>query len=201
MGSQRQTLNHRGLSLVEIMISATLLLTVLALMAQTLWSGLRISGKAMNRVDLVTQASFCLSKVAADMEQTQPAGVVYEQTPSRFAMSVHRIDSLNPYGVRVWEDRVHLYLWENQSIVRSHRAGVPQGSPTRLSPNDLQNLVSEQQPRTLSSHATVFKLEDQDETTLTLELPLELTIRLEKQAQSNAPETVEMKKTIHIRNL
>lgn len=200
MGPQRPSL-ERGLSLVEILIGSALLLTVLGLLGQVIWSGLRISGKAMNRVDLVTRANFCLDTIATDLERSQPAGIVFEQSPTRLAMSVHRIDALNAFGVRIWEKDLVLHLWDGGEVVRSLRSGVAQTSPSRLSPLELRDLVSGERPRTLTKDVVGLKIEDQDESTLTRELPFEITVTLERQAQTNAVERVEFKKTIHIKNL
>lgn len=202
MGSQRQALNRsRALTLVEVLIASALLLTLLGIFSQVLWTGLRASGKAMNRVDLLTQANFCLGTMAEDMERSQPAGIVFSSTPDRLALSVHRIASLSPYGTHIWEKELVLYLWEGNTVVRSLQTEVKPSSPLRLTSEELQNLVPGNTPRTLASGVSLLRLEDQDESTPTRELPFELSLVIEKQRQTNTVGKVELKRTVHIKNL
>lgn len=200
MGSKRAAL-VRGLTLVEILIASALLLTMMGILSQVLWTGLRASGKAMNRVDLLTQASFCLATMAEDMERSQPAGIVFSSDPDRLALSVHRIASLSPYGTHLWEQDLTLYLWEGDAVVRSLKKDVRPSSPLRLSADELRDLMPESEPRTLASGVTVLEIEDQNPATITRELPFELNLVIEKQTQTNEVGRVELRRTVHIKNL
>ncbi len=175
----------RGLTLVETLISAALVLLVLGLGMRFLIPLLQLQQTEGERVELHQRAGITLAEIRRDLHRTSPGGTSLAISPEQVLLAMHPCENIAHDGTLVWQDQLILYRWDiaEEVLTRSiwsdpNRALLRASAPTRLEPGHLQSLVG--QPMILAREIpgiTLFEVDHRGVTPASLTYPL--TVRLQ----------------------
>jgi type II secretory pathway component PulJ len=150
--------DRRGLSLVETLLSATLLLLVLGLGARFLIPLLRMQADNGARSELQQRAAILLDELRDDLAHTTAAGVSLVQSPEEVLLGIHGLDNLAQDGTMVWRDSLVVYRWTSdeglykRAVWRdTERRLLRASAPCRISEETLRELAVQTPAQRVSS--------------------------------------------------
>jgi hypothetical protein len=142
--------DSRGLSLVEVLISAGLVLLVLGLGTSFLIPLMRMQVDGAESAELGQRSTMLLEELRRDLNQSSAAGLTLLQSEQEVLLAIHASDNVAQDGTLVWKDSLVIYHWTSAS--KQWRRGVwrdqPRrvlraAAPTRLSEDDLRQAATE----------------------------------------------------------
>jgi hypothetical protein len=142
--------SRKGLTLLELTISATLILLVLGLGASFLLPLLRMQVKGAERAELQQRASVLTEELRRDLSQSNAAGVSLFQQGGEMMLAVHLCENVAQDGTLVWKDRLSVHHWSRSTgrwtrgqWVDPQRKWLRANAPTRLAEGTLRRLLAE----------------------------------------------------------
>lgn len=191
-------IQHRALSLLEVLMAAGLGLALLALLVQVLVPMMRASRRASVQIALQQTGLVVLDRLAQDMQLSVWAGLAHASAPNQEILGVHRLSQIDSSGAQTFEDALVVYLWQAPNVTR--RVVPPNGS-------DLFNVEAPFQPG--AGRLTAMALNDTpresrivgaDVQRLALRLQsLTSTVSMQVTVQAQE-ESLELERTISLRN-
>lgn len=183
----------RGFSLLEIMMAASLLLLLLALVVQIIVPMGKGSVRGAQQVELQQLAAMTLQRLTRDLEMAGPGGIAC-QPGDPVVLALHRLMDVGGDGSQIYSDQVDLYWWSPRDRVLRHRAQGPVSRSRVSLPPDPAALLSGPNARVIA--AQVSELE------LTLR-PTAVVIHLALEAPApdgKPPERFSLDRTVYLRN-
>lgn len=194
------------MTLLEVVIAAFMLLTMLGVLTLLVVPSIRNSQAGMARSWMQQQAFLVLDKVGDDLQRTARQGVSYSPGPP-VQLGMVRLLDVTPESTQVWERKAVLYTLESgvlrRQVVRSLEATNPDATaPQQLTPGTLQELASSTDPeaesRVLARSVTDFLVAV--DTSRHPDCPVSLTVGVERRTQAKEPERFRVSRTISVRN-
>lgn len=196
----------RGFTILEIMVSAALLLLATGLIFQFLVPALQASSRSQVRVEMQQTATVALEYMVRDLERTSPGGVTLESG----ILAVNPVEQLQNDGTLIWEDVFVVYYWDttNQRLIRREwPPGPPAPRPEHLFRGRAKRLdsailsqisVPAPDDRVMATGVIDFAVEDTG--TGVLAQPLTVRLRLQRGANTgrSEQETFEMKRVVYL---
>lgn len=153
--------DSRGLSLVETLLSAALILFVLGLGASFLFPLFRMQLRGTESAELEQRSAIILEDLRRDLAQTSAAGVTLLQTPDEVLLGIHAYDNVAQDGTLVWKDSLLIHQWSasdgqwRRSVwTDSRRQVLRAGAPTRIQQDLLRQAASQSTPLRISVGVT-----------------------------------------------
>ncbi len=184
---------RRGFSLLEIMMAASLLLLLLALVVQIIVPMGKGSVRGAQQVELQQLAAMTVQRLARELETAGPGGISY-LPGDPVILALHRLVDVGGDGSQIYSDQVDLYWWSPRDRVLRHRAQGPVSRSRVSLPPDPAALLSGPNARVIA--AQVSELE------LTLR-PTAVAIHLALEAPApdgKPPERFSLDRTVYLRN-
>lgn len=110
----RASRGSHGMSVLEMLIAASLVLMLLALLGQVLVPSLSILGKSSLRNGLQQEGRQALERLERDLRRSTGFGV----TLGTAALAIHRMKDGTFTGAQQWEDELAVYAWQKPVLVR-----------------------------------------------------------------------------------
>lgn len=124
----------RGVTLVELLIAATLFLLVTGLAFGYLVPATRAAAKMRARSHLQQSAAVVLSKISQAASTTSPGGFGWSEGPELFALAFNPVDDVQPGDALVrWSEVYDLFWWDAATFTVRQRRWPP-GDPSPLPP-------------------------------------------------------------------
>jgi hypothetical protein len=194
-------LKSRGLTLLEVLVTAALALLIGGLILQFIMDLFRTSARATTHDGLQSRATILLSRLSSELSQATLPSLALKPD----AVAFTRLLTLTGTGQRVWEEKSRVYSWESESktLWFQECPPLPAGltlvyTPTR--PPHISDLALERiaDPTNgtmtpLSDGVTNFVLTQEGDV-------IRLTLALEAPAHDNRVERFELRKTVGLRN-
>jgi hypothetical protein len=178
--------SRRGFTLIEVVLTGTLLLMLVQLLFSIVVPMMRASQKASQMSDLRQMAALTLETICSDVEESGAPGLHLFTN----ALSVHPVESVSADGSTVWSREVHLYVWSQGRLRRSTFPPVPSGVPApqqgrayNLQPAEL-NIALAAPGRLLCSDLDEFRVTGFSPHGMRPPLVFHLRLRREKQVFS-----------------
>ncbi len=151
--------DRRALTLIEILVAATLLTLVTTLFLWFLVPTLRYTSRGTARADIQQMAILAGNKILADVKNSDIAGISIHPRSAAdpsgpVVLALIPIDDVDPEGRRIWKPSVVVYYWERSSghLFRKEWPPVPPGAlsvdplptnrPSQLATVDLLTLAT-----------------------------------------------------------
>ncbi len=141
--------NKAGFSLVEVLISAGLVLLVLGLATSFLIPLLAMQADVSRDIELQQRASLLFEQLRSDIHRSAPAGISLIEEEDSTTLVVHRADDIAQDGTLVWDNQAVIYRWTqaNRQLNRllwtdTHRKILRASSPTRISASQLHQALA-----------------------------------------------------------
>jgi hypothetical protein len=146
----RCSASRQGLSLVELMISAGLVLLVLGLGASFLIPLLHMQVEGAESAELEQRSAILIEDLRRDLAQTSAAGVSLVQSDQQVILGVHACDNVAQDGTLVWRDSLVIYEWSSHDKTwrrslwsDATRRVLRATAPSRLSESTLRQAARE----------------------------------------------------------
>lgn len=140
--------SHRGFTLLEVLLSGTVVLLVLSLGAYFLIPLLTMQVRGAEEAELRQRATLVLDELRSDVAQSRPAGWTVRRSPEEVVLAFHRFQDVAQDGTLVWQDQLVLHRWlaGEARWVRSlwsdpQRRHLRASAPTRLSDSELDQAL------------------------------------------------------------
>lgn len=145
---RRRCFTKKAFSLVEVLISAGLVLLVLGLATSFLIPLLGIQADVSSDIALQQRTKLLFEQVRADIHRSSASGLSLLEESGATTFIVHRADNIAQDGTLVWDDEAVIYRW-TESDHRLNRLlwNDPQrkilraSSPTKISAPQLQQIL------------------------------------------------------------
>lgn len=172
---------RRGLTLLEVLVTAALLTLVVTLGLNFLLPVMRGATRGTLRVEMQQQATMALTLLSNDLRRTSVSGLSLRSSPEPVVAAACPVSSpdlrtglpppMQPDGTVVWSDFFLLYSWSSSTGKLTRREwppGPPLATPMelsilrarRLSPERLAEVVSVPNPteRVLATGVVSFEI-------------------------------------------
>lgn len=158
--------DRRGLSLLEMLIAAGLVLMLTALLAEVLVPSLGILSRSSQRSGLQQEARQALDRLERDLRRS----TVFETTLGPTALAIHRLADGTFSGAPRWENDLIIYSYQKPVLIRRT---VPKPA-SRLTPTELGTLASTPNgtEAALAKNASAFSVTKDELGAFTLTLQL-----------------------------
>lgn len=206
-------LSRRGMTLIETLVAAVVLLAVLVMTLSFLYPSFAASSRSSLRIEMQQRTSLALEKMVSDLLQGSASSVATFPGAGPTDIAGFAVQPLQGYtgaGLQVWQTNLVAYYWQ-PGLQTLTRKVWPPGPPTvlsvslmdtqpvRISAGDFATLTSthNSEERMLVEGVTNFTLQ----TALGGGPPFNVTVRVTRTAVNNpTPETFELTRTIALRN-
>lgn len=106
-------LTKTGLTLVEVMIGASITLMFLAVLAFTYRGTIKSLRHRMTLLDLQDRCVVAMEKLTRDLQSSSASGVsVFSSGPTSTALAIQKSDELNSVGRLEWEQKLIVYWYD-----------------------------------------------------------------------------------------
>lgn len=134
----------RAFTLPELLVSLGLGALVLSLLVALVIWGMRVYTVQSLESQRFQLSAMAMRRLHSDLRASCAEGVSLLDTPSRCVIAIHPLADLTSTGEQVWSDRLVVYLWTDNRLVRGTFGPAPSTSrPQRLSPDQLRTLTPE----------------------------------------------------------
>jgi prepilin-type N-terminal cleavage/methylation domain-containing protein len=120
------TSRNRGFTLLEVLISASLLLLLLGLLFTFLVPTMKASVRGSVRVEMQQMAVLALNKMVGDLQNTTAAGLSLSQR-NPVSIGIVRIEGVTSEGMQIWEKNMIVYALLDGVLIRKV---YPPGPPS-----------------------------------------------------------------------
>lgn len=191
----------RGLTLLEVIIAASLGLLLLGALFQVVIPSMKVTLGRSARAEIELSAALAIGKLVGDLESSAPAGLSLRETAPK-AVAIHPIADVKPDGGVRWEPWLIVYVLDGDRLVRKRwpeeaSETVPQTRPWRVTSERLGVIARarSRNARTVAIGVTDFQV---GYAGLAGTQPLRLRIGLERQVR-DPPEAFTLTRDLHLR--
>lgn len=123
--------SRRGLSLIEVLVGATLGFLILGLLSQLMVSSMRVTEKGGERVGRDQKALLLGERLTRDLRTTTKNGIAVHSATNSLKLSIHprKLET----ATIVWEPRVIFYDWDGSRLT-STRLNLPVAPTSAVAP-------------------------------------------------------------------
>jgi hypothetical protein len=143
-------LRRHGFTLIETLLSATLVLLVFGLGSHFLIPLMKMQVKGSERAELQQRCTIAVEELRHDLALTSAGGVSLVQSSEELLLGIHPLDNLAQDGTLVWCDTLIVYSWKRSDRVWRRSTWADSGrhvlraaAPTRLSEPALRQALAE----------------------------------------------------------
>ncbi len=218
-GSLKVRHSFLAYSLAEVLVAAFLSLLLLTLIAAFLVPVLRHTASSTTGVEIQQECLRALSDICYSLEMSSVRGVSFSctrQMPETgpVYLAVIPVKDVDGQGVKLWEERIVLYVWEGpkHKLIRKEwglssppaLSVVPTAkTPMRISVSDMEKISAEPSLRTtvLAKDVAELRIEGKG-TELLLASPVTVTIRIQRKAATGkkSEEVFELSRRVPMKN-
>lgn len=141
---------RRGLSLAEVLLSATLVLLVMGLAIGFLVPLMGMQRSRAESAEVEQRGAIVTEELRRDLALTNSSGVSLVRTPGELLLGIHGADNVAQDGTLVWSDRLVIYSWRSSEHLWRRgiwsdggRSLLRAGGATRLDESGLRRAVAE----------------------------------------------------------
>ncbi len=116
-----------GLTLIEVLIAASLLLLALSLLTTLVVPSIRYSADGLTQIDLQRSADSLRRHLTRDLLESVPAGVSFAGNAEQTRVAIHPLGEISASGQQVWKDEIILFGWDAEEA-RLRRSLWTQGT-------------------------------------------------------------------------
>lgn len=103
--------SSRGLTLIEVLLSATLILAVFGLGASFLIPLLGMHLKSSENAELEQRSTLVVEDLRRDLSPSAAAGLSLVQSEDELLLGIHKADDVAQDGTLVWRDSLVIHHW------------------------------------------------------------------------------------------
>jgi hypothetical protein len=190
----------RGISLLEVMLAATLFLLLLGVVLRILFPLFGYFRWTSARAELVQAAALTARYLVGDLQRAPMEGVVLPRQNSPELLSIHGVDDVTDTGRAVWSADLIVYSSNlSQGTLTRILAPGNVAQPLKLPPEDLKAfLLDSNLPRRTLVRGLLHEFELKLSGTRSLPLRLRMVMALE--VPGRPPQTYEHVQNIQLRN-
>lgn len=202
-------MSRRGLSLLEVLVTAGLLLLVMSVLVGFLIPSLRRTAQGNERATLQAEAAMSLTRLERDFFSTSSAGLslLAGDGTDITAVGIVPIKETSVLGTLTWQDFlvVYFFLPQQRKLYRrvvDAASGLPfdPARPPRVSPDELRTMCLAGKSNRLASNVDRFALSHGGEDAFQPPLIIELDLS-RKVVSGDAVERFRYRRVLSLRNL